>query len=902
VAQSKIAILPRAVSIAGLLLIAGCGGGDSGSSDGRNGGTGGTGGNGGNGGNTGSVDATVSILVDGVTQNGPMELSQYLEKAREHWDAVGTSGLAGVLQAIADVGYDHEAVKNWLLQHDEYRAVNPHRETAPNRAHPFALANIHVAQAAGLTGAGQLIAVNDVNFHADHPDLQASGRAITCFTPVSAEADDPVKAADVDKCIAYGDGHHGTSVAVIAAGALNDSGVMGVAPEADLLLLDHVGEDGSESFGISGGRLQAQVEKAKELGAVVLNNSWSIAYLDTATEDQIKFSNAWYAWLYDGFQDSGVVVFAKPNKSSDLPVDDPLYSPTSQEMAYFADLPHDHPELREAWISAVNAQFQVDPSTGDVTEVNRQSYACALSAAWCLVGSGDMVVADDQNGFTDQFTGTSFVAPQISGGVALLALAFPSLGPADLTARLLASANNGWFLLGSQVVDVDGALIYDQNLIEDSSGNPLERCWNENTANPVCHEYSLEWGHGIMDIEAALSPIGGLSLLGGTSVTTAQRHSLEQSSLSAPSGRTQSLRDALGFSLTVFDGLNTNFDMPASDLVTPVISRNTIQRLLDRYLERDTAEQLAFSTGALSFTASTAATSAGLPASFQAQSGSFGEGIVTRFGFSSEDVATTFGGISSGSGNGIGGGNGFNAIGFTGLMGDMSYAALASGQDSMNNFMVYGFAGENRNTENAMISGLGARYAFSLAETAVEMSGSYALEEGSSLGISGDDALWFGGNNALVSGQLALQRNFGDGYRISGRVELGSAEVDSGGALVHSAEQAYYTGFDVQLEKHGLWQSDDQLALWVSQPLRLEQGRMVLNVPTGRTREGVIEYRDEAVDLAPQGRQIDVGLNYKFANPQSGASARFGVVHSFNTDHQQGQQDTAVAASYRFRF
>ena len=73
-------------------------------------------------------------------------------------------------------------------------------------------------------------------------------------------------------------------------------------------------------------------------------------------------------------------------------------------------------------------------------------------------------------------------APQVSGMVALLSQAFPSHTPAQLTDRLLASANNAWFSpSGNTTFTTHGASIK--------------------------HGYNNEWGHGVPDLEAALSPI-----------------------------------------------------------------------------------------------------------------------------------------------------------------------------------------------------------------------------------------------------------------------------------------------------------------------------------------------------------------------------------------------------------
>ncbi len=78
-------------------------------------------------------------------------------------------------------------------------------------------------------------------------------------------------------------------------------------------------------------------------------------------------------------------------------------------------------------------------------------------------------------------TGASFAAPQVSGAVALLAEAFPDLTAPQLRDRLLATADNGFF-------PHDGVVEF---------------------APGVAHGYSAEFGHGFLDLRAALLPIGG---------------------------------------------------------------------------------------------------------------------------------------------------------------------------------------------------------------------------------------------------------------------------------------------------------------------------------------------------------------------------------------------------------
>ena len=88
--------------------------------------------------------------------------------------------------------------------------------------------------------------------------------------------------------------------------------------------------------------------------------------------------------------------------------------------------------------------------------------------------------------------GTSYVAPQIAGAVALLSEHFPNHSAEQIVDRLLASADNSFFTR-------DGVVTF---------------------GNGIQHGYNDEFGHGFMDIYAALNPITSSSLGQSSSIYT----------------------------------------------------------------------------------------------------------------------------------------------------------------------------------------------------------------------------------------------------------------------------------------------------------------------------------------------------------------------------------------------
>ena len=176
-----------------------------------------------------------------------------------------------------------------------------------------------------------------------------------------------------------------------------------------------------------------------------------------------------YVDALNNFQDKGVVIFSLSNDSSLTDADG------------HAALPVFFSQLEEAWITAVN--IEITGSSGNET-YTRKSSPCGSTGKYCLGADGWQLVgpryqSNATNGYWANASGTSFVAPQISGAVALLSEAFPSHTPAQITDRLLASADNSFF-------NHDAVVTF---------------------GNGVKHGYDNEFGHGVLDIYAALNPI-----------------------------------------------------------------------------------------------------------------------------------------------------------------------------------------------------------------------------------------------------------------------------------------------------------------------------------------------------------------------------------------------------------
>jgi len=184
-----------------------------------------------------------------------------------------------------------------------------------------------------------------------------------------------------------------------------------------------------------------------------------------------------YVAALDNFQNSGVIVWAAGNTEAE----------TESDVA--ASLPTFYSELSEAWINVINADFTGSSiSNASESEFDRKGNACGTTRAFCLtvdgtdVGGGSWVNGAGVSQYDSDELGSSYSAPMVSGGVALLSQAFPNHTPEQITQRILASANNDWFTpSGVTTFTTHGA--------------------------SVKHGFNDEWGHGVPDFYAALSPI-----------------------------------------------------------------------------------------------------------------------------------------------------------------------------------------------------------------------------------------------------------------------------------------------------------------------------------------------------------------------------------------------------------
>lgn len=218
-------------------------------------------------------------------------------------------------------------------------------------------------------GKGIKIAVLDTGCDVDHPDLRdriIGGRNFT--------------GDDRGNPNIYNDYNgHGTHVAGTIAASENGQGVMGVAPQADLLIVKVLDKNGSGQYKWIIDGIHYAVEQRVDIISMSLGGSEDVYELHKAIQDAIK---------------KGVLVVCAAGNEGDG-------RDNSDEYAY----PGAYNEVIS--VGAVNLERQSSPFSNSHNEID-------------LVAPGEQILSTYPNGTYAKLSGTSMATPHVSGALALI--------------------------------------------------------------------------------------------------------------------------------------------------------------------------------------------------------------------------------------------------------------------------------------------------------------------------------------------------------------------------------------------------------------------------------------------------------------------------------------------------
>jgi hypothetical protein len=310
---------------------------------------------------------------------------------------------------------------------------------------------------------------------------------------------------------------HGTHVAGILAAPKNGSGMHGLAYNATLINFRVGGASGAITA--SDAQLADMMNRAANAGAMIINNSWSLETPITSFSAQDLQSSmplmidASRAYVAKG----GVVVFAAGNQGGAQP-------------GMQSGLPYRISGIEPGWLAVV--------AVDDTGKLASYSNRCGVAATWCLAAPGGSaqtgLYSMYNNGGYAYMYGTSMAAPHASAAIAALKSMFVNLSYLQIRDRLLYTANRS------------GA-----------------------------YADAGTYGQGLMDLDAASSPVGGIAVPVGASATGATSPATG-TAIELPAGGVQALR-MQSWVLVVDNYQRAPFWVPARTFV-----REATPRLVER--------------------------------------------------------------------------------------------------------------------------------------------------------------------------------------------------------------------------------------------------------------------------------------------------------------------------------
>ena len=744
-----------------------------------------------------------------------------------------------------------------------------------SRQYGLGMTNSSSAYARGATGEGMIVGVVDSGLDDTHPEMISRVQAgsylnYSNYTPTTQQK------------------RHGTAVSSIAVGNRSDDGspMHGVAFDAKVFFLavqlgsapeDYDPVDLGDSSGDSSPDYSGIDSFYDQVFEIFINNSVdvvnnSFGYTGTITEyteEQLRanfpdtISRISQADILD--ENKTLFVWAAGNTGQYADQGADYSSPD-----VFPGMPYYLTELAGHSLAVVS----IDSETGVIAD---SSNRCGVAKDFCLAAPGGNIVIAYTTSATDPGLydssdscvldnscyavggGTSYAAPFVSGGLALLAQHFGNqLGNTEILQRVLMTADKS-------------GIYADQSV----------------------------YGQGLMDLDAASKPVG--STMVATSVSLdSNLYSVISSSMSQiGSIAGDGLINAIGNKgFVVFDQLGAPFYKP----IHSTFVRN-LPSLAWLSASQSHASQRIQETDTSLF--GTAMLTLGLAKN------NYGEHDYSQSLWAKNDKKLRYIGIQGQfsdkhyffMGNGI---NPSMYLGinnkklesrvsrsllkfspFLELSSEGSFLGASFHLNSQDSFSAVAFKGNNPEEEYLLIkrpesSGLLVEYKKNYRDTQFSFQSGLLTEPKGFLGSSVSGAYGdLDNSDTLFSGLQIFHES--DNFYTTGSLFYGKTNTNfKKHGLISSLDNFKSSSFSVSLFSKSGFGKFDTFGFQIHQPLRLEEGRMDISVPVGRTKFREVLFQDYSMDITPSGRELDLKFIHNWPFSRGVISSRIGITRDSN--------------------
>lgn len=448
-----------------------------------------------------------------------------------------------------------------------------------------------------------------------------------------------------------------------------------------------------------------------------------------------------------------------------------------------------------------------DPDNPDQPVISSYSNRCGIAKDYCIAAPGDRVALGTFQieeeamvfSYSNQFRGTSLAAPFVSGGLALVIHRFRGqVPPVDALQRLYATAKKTGIYANSDV-----------------------------------------YGQGLLDLEAAVAPVGSSSFASGSTVDGSGA-GLRSTRLSlSPAFGAGAMRSISGREVAAFDSLGAPFWHDLGALTTS--PRQQLSDQLKRML-----------------------------------AGDYGLGSSATLALASQNTGAIRMSLTT------------DAPGYIGIAGP---ALAMSWSDADSPLAVYAFTTEGTGGQTPATG-------MTFSWNPLGLSAGLIAESASALGAAAKGG--FGQIAATsVFSRFNHSRKAGI-WDVAGSVEFGVTDPSASNGILARMAPAPATGFTLGANREfgeaGLFQ------ISLEQPLRVEKAQTTFWAPVGRTRAGKVLRQRWQTDLAPSGRQIDLSAWWSRPTSDVG-TVRVGAVASRHPGHDSAAPPTlSLLAGYRVAF
>ena len=482
-----------------------------------------------------------------------------------------------------------------------------------------------------------------------------------------------------------------------------------------------------------------------------------------------------------------------------------------------AGLPARIPELRANNVAVV----AVDQS-GDIASFSNR---CGIAANWCIAAPGVGINAayfgpkdgDPIKGLAT-YSGTSIAAPMVTGGLALMKHLFRSqLSNTALVSRLYATANK--------------------------SGR---------------YANSLVYGQGLLDLDAATSPVEFTNIQTGSQVGSTG-FSLQRSNLNLGTAFGDAIGDSLaGQEIVAFDALGAPFWYDFQHL-TPTDSGPSLSQRLNSFMN---------SIHYHNPSGVSQPTLAALP-----------DNSVVR---NSAKTNLSF-------------------IDGPGLTDEGGHLSLAGGALMMNRAVSdqfeFGYFTSEPVRLNSPVSGM--EIVFHNSSLPFTLRSGLVSEQETLLGSSGSGAF---GSMAGRSAFFGVEKDTRIGaWLVGAGAQIGTLNPKTKGESIFAVTSPLTTSAIAIRTQRNL-NRNDQVTMSLSQPIRVESGRAYYSIPVGRTIDGKVLQNNGYADLEPSGRQIDLAAQWHHQFRPS-SEFRLATQLSLQPGHSSSAHpELALMAGWRTQF